>query len=61
MKQLLEGTINNILDRKRELFESRIIICKDCKLYKEDGVLLGPVCNPLLLLDVKTNKTSKIC
>lgn len=56
-KQILKGTYNNLLNKEQELFKARMIICKSCKLYKEDGVF-GAECNPKLYLNPETDETS---
>jgi len=56
-KQILKGTYNNLLNKEQELFKTRMIICKECKLYKADGVF-GAECNSKLYLNPKTDETS---
>lgn len=58
MNQIIEGTLNNILNNKSELFKERIKICKECKLYKEHSTF-GMICNNRLYLNPNTNEISK--
>lgn len=55
---IIDGTIKNVLNKNKELFEVRIEICKKCKLYLADGIL-PPLCNSRLYLNPKTNETSR--
>ena len=52
MNQIIEGTLNNILKKEQSLFEQRIKICKQCKLYKEH-ITLGAICNHKLYINDK--------
>lgn len=56
---IVRGTLNNILDKEQELFNERMKICIDCKLYVPDG-FGGAKCNPYLYLDPTTEETSRI-
>jgi hypothetical protein len=58
INQIIEGTINNLLGKKEDLFELRISICKKCKLYTDNGIMPS-LCNPYLYLNPNTNETSK--
>lgn len=57
--QIVKGTINNLLNKEDQLYNSRIAICKKCKLYKADGIF-GPKCNEKLYLNPNTNETSTV-
>lgn len=59
INQIIKGTYNNVLNKESILFEKRIKICKDCKLYKKDGVF-GPECNSKLFLNPTTDDISYI-
>ena len=50
VNQIVKGTINNILNRKEDLFNKRIQICRVCPLYKKDSIL-GEMCNPSLYIN----------
>lgn len=54
---VMSGMFNNILDKEKDLFSTRMKICKDCKLYKKDD-LFGPICNSKLYINPKTNETT---
>lgn len=56
--QIIEGTINNILNKEEDLFNKRIQICRRCVLHKTDK-LFGEICNPGLYVNPKTNQLSK--
>lgn len=58
IKEIMSGTINNVLGKEQNLFDKRITICKECKLFLIDK-LFGPVCNHGLFLNPITNTTSK--
>lgn len=55
--QIIEGTINNILNKRNELYNERIKICKECPLVMQG--MFGEECNPRLWLNPETNKISK--
>lgn len=57
--QILKGTFNNITNRKEELYNDRIKICKECKLLKKDE-FFGEICNNRLWLNPITDETSYI-
>ena len=59
INQIVEGTVNNIFNKKQDLFEIRIEICKKCKLYKLDSIL-GPICNRSIYINPKTDEISRI-
>jgi hypothetical protein len=56
-RDILKGTLNNMLKKEEELSKYRMDICKECKLYTVNNVF-GPVCNNKLFLNANTNKTS---
>lgn len=56
--QVIEGSINNILKRKENLYIKRMLICKQCKLYKVDNIF-GAMCNSSLYLNPITDELSK--
>lgn len=59
INQIAEGFYNNATNKREDLFESRISICRNCKLLKIDK-LFGETCNARLYLDPITNETSLI-
>lgn len=58
VKDILEGTINNILDKEKELYSKRMKICRNCKLYSYNSGIAA-ICNPYLYLNSETNEISK--
>lgn len=52
MNQIIEGTLNNIFKKEQSLFEQRIKICKQCRLYKEH-ITFGAICNHMLYINDK--------
>jgi hypothetical protein len=58
INHIVKGTVNNILNKEVDLYNERIKICKECKLYLATGIV-GPICNPNLYLNTKTNEISK--
>lgn len=52
--QIIQGTINNFLDKNPELYQERIAICKQCPLLNSLGV-----CDPLLYLNPQTGEVSR--
>lgn len=56
---IIEGTINNLLDINESLYNKRIKICRECKLYKIHPSF-GPICNNRLYLNPETDKISII-
>lgn len=45
--QIVEGTYNNLTNKKEDLYNQRIQICRGCKLLKKDN-FFGEVCNSKL-------------
>jgi hypothetical protein len=58
VKQILQGHLNELLNKGEELSKARMLICKACPLYKMSA--LGPICNPELYLNPLTNTTNHI-
>ena len=54
LSDIIEGTYNNITNRKEELSAKRMIICKECPLYLE--TVLGAICNPDLFINPETKE-----
>ena len=50
VNQIINGTIKNILNKDDELYQKRIIVCRQCKLIKQDNVF-GEICNPQLYMN----------
>lgn len=57
ISQIAEGTIRNILNISNDLYKSRIVICRTCKLLTKDK-FFGEVCNSNLYLNPETNEIS---
>lgn len=53
VSQIIEGTVNNLLDKNTELYQERINICKKCPLLNSLGI-----CNPLKYLNPQTGEVS---
>lgn len=58
IKQIIEGTINNLLNKEEELYQERILICRSCILISEDNIF-GEVCNPYLYVKPGTDQISR--
>ena len=58
VSQIVKGFYNNIVNKEEDLFQSRIEICRKCKLHKDDPVF-GEACNSNLYLNPVTDETSK--
>jgi hypothetical protein len=56
--QIVEGSYNNLTNKKEELYNERMKICRECKLMKMKGAF-GEICNPRLYLNPDTNEVSK--
>ena len=41
---ILQGHINEVLNREEDLSQSRLEICKQCPIYKESKAF-GPICD----------------
>lgn len=59
ISQIAEGFYNNLVKNEQELFNYRIEICKQCKLFKKDNIL-GDICNSKLYLNPDTDEISTI-
>lgn len=59
INQIAKGFYNNATNKEQELFNKRILICRECKLLKIDKVF-GEMCNARLYLNPATNETSLI-
>ena len=57
ISQIIEGTINNILNKKESLYNERIKICRKCPLITNG--IFGEECNPTLWINPNTNELSK--
>lgn len=55
IKDIIEGHINEALNKNKEMSDRRMTICKACPLFKETTV--GPICNPALWINAE-GKTS---
>ena len=58
LREIVEGHVNELFDRRNDLREQRENICKSCGLYKESH--LGPICNPNKYINVDDNKLEEI-
>lgn len=56
--QIVKGFVNRATNKEEDLYETRIKICKDCKLYKPDG-MFGEQCNAKLYLNPITDEISR--
>jgi Fe-S-cluster containining protein len=57
LSQIIEGTVNNILNNKEQLYNFRISICRKCPLITSG--LFGEECNAALYVNPQTNEVSK--
>lgn len=55
--QIVEGHVNELLNKEDELSEKRLQICYNCPLY---SVKLGDQCNPNLWLNIENGDVSLI-
>jgi len=53
---IIKGHFNELLGREQSLSESRLLICKNCPLYKASPV--GRICDPTLYVNTHTNEVS---
>lgn len=44
MNEIVDGHIKELLNQEQSLYESRIKICRDCKLMTKDRIL-GEMCD----------------
>lgn len=51
---ILDGHYKEFRGENQTLYEERMKICKDCKLYTDDPIL-GDICDRKKWLDVSTN------
>lgn len=59
LSQIMEGTFNNVTNRKEDLYNERIKICRGCKLLKKDE-FFGEMCNSKLWVNPETDEVSYI-
>ena len=52
---IINGNVNEALEKTNDLSEERMNICRNCPLYKETP--MGPICNPNLYIN-ETDKES---
>lgn len=57
MLNIIKGHLKEILNLEEELSKSRLAICENCPLYKNDS-LLGIICSTQIYVDTLTGKTS---
>lgn len=57
LASILEGHTNELLGLNKDISKARMTICKKCPLCKY--TLVGPVCNPNLWVNTKTNEISE--
>lgn len=53
LKNIINGHVNEILDKNNELHENRISICKECPLFSKQW--FGYICNNNLWINPETN------
>lgn len=58
VSKITEGLFNSATNRNEELYESRVSICRECKLITHDRIF-GEVCNSRLYINPSTEETSK--
>ena len=58
-KQIIQGSINNILNAQEDLYLKRIKICRQCKLYILKP-FLGGMCNNKLFYNKELDDIKKI-
>lgn len=56
-KQMAEGFYNLLVNKEEELYESRIAICKECKLLEDDEIF-GLMCSRNIYINPKTDEIS---
>jgi len=47
LQEITEGFYNSITNKRQDLYQSRIKICRECKLLKIDSIF-GEICNKKL-------------
>ena len=57
--QIVEGTFNNITNRKEDLYSERIAICRQCPIKKDDEIF-GEMCNNRRWMNPNTGEVSYI-
>ena len=57
--KIAKGFYNNVMKNEEDLFQSRITICRQCKLHKEDPIF-GEMCNSKAYLNPMTDELSNI-
>lgn len=58
IKNIVNGHVNEILNKHEDVGTARMNICKQCPLFLLDPIW-GPRCNPELYLNTDTNQTSE--
>lgn len=53
VRDVVEGHLNEVVNKNTSLSEVRMQICKECPLYK--STTLGPICNNKLYMDSEGN------
>lgn len=56
VKDIIEGHVNEFLNKNQELSEARLTICRACPLHSNKAY--GETCNNDLFLNPNTNETS---
>ena len=56
LKQIIEGTANNVLNREEELSKKRMAICSKCELLTDS--VLGKMCNSKMYINPITKEVS---
>ena len=57
LQEITEGFYNSITNKRQDLYQSRIKICRECKLLKIDSIF-GEICNKKLWINPKTDEIS---
>lgn len=56
LKAIIDGHVKEALGSNQNISDQRMMICRECPLYKETA--LGPVCNSRLYLNTSTGEVS---
>lgn len=57
MLNIIEGHINELLGLNDDISKKRLLICRQCPLYKR--TYFGPICNSKLYYNPTTNELSE--
>jgi len=57
IRDIATGFFNDLMNLENDLYEKRIKICRECKLWKKDSTF-GEMCNNDLYYNSKTDEVS---